>query len=283
MMKASNLNRRASLLPAVVLGIFFTALGLASAPSLAAGQTPVIKARSDLAIERPAGLFTQGLLFHEGSLFESAGLYGQSAVYRWPRPDKAGLLKAPLAAAKLPSELFAEGLAALSGKLYLLTWREGVVIALDPSTLGVLETFFAPGEGWGLAAIGGDLWSSDGSSLLTLRDLGTLARKEGRQIAVHDDQGPVENLNELEFDPKSGLILANIWQSDLVAAIDPENGQVRYYLDLSELARKERADSSRPDDAVANGLAIDEDGRLWITGKYWTRLYRLAFETIDLP
>jgi glutamine cyclotransferase len=281
-MKASKLKRRLSL-PALGLGLFFAALALPLAVSFAAGKPPVIKPQSDLIIERPPGLFTQGLLFYDGFLIESTGIYGQSAVYRWPHPGQGGRLETPLAAAKLPSELFGEGLAVLSGKLYLLTWREGVVIALDPITLDISETFFAPGEGWGLTVIGGELWSSDGSNLLTPRDPKTLAQKESGQIKVRDDKGPVDNLNELEFDPQSGLILANIWQSDLVAAIDPESGQVRYYLDLSEIAQKERAELSRPDDAVANGLAIDEDGRLWITGKYWTRLYRLAFETPELP
>jgi glutaminyl-peptide cyclotransferase len=97
-------------------------------------------------------------------------------------------------------------------------------------------------------------------------------------LEVRDSSGPVGRLNELELDPVEGLILANIFGSDLIAAIDPAAGLVAYYLDLSAVAAAERARSPRPVEAVLNGLAFDEDGRLWVTGKLWSALYQLSYD-----
>jgi glutamine cyclotransferase len=237
----------------------------------------VIRPQADKIVKRPSGLFTQGLLFHDGALYESSGLYGQSAIFRWPHPKNAAELASPEATARLPEAIFAEGLAFSNGSLFLLTWKEGVVFKVDPGSLAFGSIIFAPGEGWGLASVGGLLLSSNGSDKLAFREPGAFAIK-GEPLAVRDEKGPVASLNELEFDPASGLVLANIWPSSLVAAIGPKDGRVRYYLDLSALAEKERADSPSPQDSMANGLAIDEEGRLWVTGKYWRNLYRLSYQ-----
>jgi glutamine cyclotransferase len=223
-------------------------------------------------------MFTQGLIFYNRHLYESTGLYDKSALHTYPAAEldqKGGL--GTEAQLNLPPEVFAEGLAEANGDLYLLTWNEGLVYVVDPSTLEIKNTIHQSMEGWGLAYDGRTFWRSDGSDRLQKHQVGDFAPM-GDPLLVKDGQNPVRQLNELEWEARSGLILANIWHTALVAAIDPASGQVRYYLDLSELAQKEldKHDGSKSE-AVANGLAIDGQGRLWATGKLWPTIYRISY------
>ena len=95
-------------------------------------------------------------------------------------------------------------------------------------------------------------------------------RETGR-IVAHDADGKVAGLNELEF--VEGLLLANIYKSDEVVAIDPADGRVVDRLDLGRYARLART-AWRVD--VTNGIAYLPDSRcLLITGKNWPRLYKI--------
>jgi glutamine cyclotransferase len=256
-----------------------TALSLASpAPAQSPTVAPIVTVNIEKEVERPHDLFTQGLIFYEGHLYESTGLYNKSALHVYPAAEleeKGGL--GTEARLNLPPEVFAEGLAEAQGDLYLLTWQEGLVYKVDPGSLTVKDTIHQTIEGWGLAYDGQYLWRSDGSARLQRHNPGDFA-PVGEPLLIKDGENPVTNLNELEWDASSGLILANIWHKDLVAVIDPTFGLVKYYLDLSPLADKERARPENSDsEAVANGLAIDSQGRLWATGKLWTSIYFISY------
>ena len=70
-----------------------------------------------------------------------------------------------------------------------------------------------------------------------------------------------------------GEILANIWQTRLIARIDPATGKVKAWIDLSALP--ETSGTGNPD-AVPNGVAYDaEHDRLFVTGKDWPHLYEV--------
>src|SRR5690606_20491125 len=115
-----------------------------------------------------------------------------------------------------------EGATALDGKLYSLTWRNhiGFVWKLDDFT--PLGGFTYAGEGWALTTDGRRLIMSDGTAELRFLDPATLA--ETGRITVTADGAPLDRLNELEW--VDGEILANIWQDDRIARIDPETGRV---------------------------------------------------------
>ncbi len=221
--------------------------------------------------------YTQGLFFHGGYLYESSGLYGRSALAKWRfAPDRPAEMtrRRPL-----PDRYFAEGATLAEGEIYLLTWREERGFVLDPATLMVKREFSYAGEGWGLAWDGTRLWRSDGSARLHPHRAGDFAMN-GEPLTVRDEGREVPLLNELEWDPQTGLMLANVYGSDLVAAIDLADGRVRFWLDarpLRELVIKEGLpDTGQPSDVVLNGLALD--GRsLWLTGKFWPRLYQVAW------
>ncbi len=208
--------------------------------------------------------FTQGLLFADGQLYESTGGYGQSSL-RIVDLASGRVLRER----QLPDNRFGEGLALSGGRLHQLTWKAGDGFIHDATTLASIGEFRYGGEGWGLAASADSLVMSDGSAELRFLDPATLT--EVRRLQVRNGTEPVVGLNELEF--VEGDLYANVWPSDRIAIINPANGQVRGWLDLTGLLplvfRTPRTD-------VLNGIAYDDAGkRLFVTGKHWPRLFQI--------
>ena len=214
--------------------------------------------------------FTQGLVVHEGVLLESTGLYGESKLRRLDMNTGA-----VLASVDLPARFFGEGIDVVNGKVLMLTWKERTGFVYDPASLA-LEREFAfdtsTGEGWGITHMPGAVVVSDGSHRLHFWDPDTL--KETRRVEVHERGRPVSRINELEYIPEYGVVLANLWYSDDIVAIDPADGRVRARIRLhtlypAQVRRAERAD-------VLNGIAYDAaTGELILTGKLWGKLYRV--------
>lgn len=216
----------------------------------------------------PETPFTQGFEIDGDTVYESSGLYRRSFIARWKLGDAHLTQKQPL-----PPELFAEGLTVLDGRIYTLSWRERRALVFDRTSLRRIAEFEYGGEGWGLAHNGRELVMSDGSD--TLRFLDPANFRTVRTLAVTDAGQPVGRLNELEWIPARGdrppRVLANIWQTDTVVAIDPASGAVTAQLDLGRLytLRSARAD-------VLNGIAYDaRDDTLLLTGKFWPYVYRV--------
>jgi glutaminyl-peptide cyclotransferase len=165
--------------------------------------------------------------------------------------------------------LFGEGIVNWGDEIISLTWRNEVGFRWNLKTLARKATFHYRGEGWALTQNGKNLIMSDGSP--TLRVLDPVTLREVRRIAVTADGQPVFNLNELEW--VKGEILANIWQTNQIARIDPQTGAVKAWIDLTGLPETLR---SRDADAVLNGIAYDgEHDRLFVTGKNWPHLYEI--------
>jgi glutamine cyclotransferase len=79
-------------------------------------------------------------------------------------------------------------------------------------------------------------------------------------------------LNELEW--VNGEVWANVWQTDRIVRINPANGEVVGWIDLTGLLQPEDADPDEVD--VLNGIALDETtGRLYVTGKLWPVMYQI--------
>ena len=79
----------------------------------------------------------------------------------------------------------------------------------------------------------------------------------------------------------NGELFANVWQTDLVARIDPLTGQVTGWIDLSGLLAKDDPEQ-RVD--VLNGIAYDaQEDRLFVTGKWWPKLYEIEIVETTLP
>jgi glutamine cyclotransferase len=236
----------------------------------------VLTASINRTLLRPRALFTQGLFFEGDTLYESSGLYSLSELNSYSLSDNR--LK-PIKGLKFPDSYFAEGATMAGGLIQVLTWREGTLFRVDPASLSIKESVFYQGEGWGLTTDGKRLFVSDGTDALHVRNPLTF-EEILPPILARDGEKPITGLNELEWDPATGLILANVYQTDLVAAIDPDTGQAAYFLDLSPLraqALREAAASRRPARPdVTNGLAIGPQGRLFATGKFWGLLFEIG-------
>lgn len=212
--------------------------------------------------------FTQGLALRNGLWVESSGLYNKSFVV----VERDGEDR-PSARFDLPANEFAEGAAFVDDRIWLLTWRRGIARQFNLK-LEVKQTVRYEGEGWGLTYDGERLIMSDGSHRLQFRHaqdfslIGTLP--------VHDAFRPVTRLNELEF--AHGLVWANVFGDTRIAAIDPQDGRIRGWLELRELYEAfDKPDDWDADNNVLNGVSVDQaTGHLHVTGKRWPVRYEIA-------
>jgi glutamine cyclotransferase len=244
----------------LVLAWSTTAAGQASQ-----GEIPVYSYRIVAKYPHDSRAFTQGLLFQDGFLYESTGRHGESSV-RKVRLETGEVLQK----LDLPAAVFGEGLARRGDQLLALTWTSNVGYVLDRAKLAITGTFNYPGEGWGLTSSPDTIFMSDGSSRIRVLDPKSL--QERARIDVTARGAPVVRLNELEW--VNGEILANIWQTDTIARIDPKSGKVLGWIDLAGLDG--RSVMFNKGDAVLNGIAYDsKKDRLFVTGKLWPSVYEI--------
>jgi glutamine cyclotransferase len=209
--------------------------------------------------------FTQGLFWQDGHLYEATGQYGQSRVARLDlETGKA------LAETKLPADQFGEGITRWGEQIIGVTWQNGIGHRWSIKDLKPLGTFKYDGEGWGVTMVGDSLVLSDGSSDLKFLDPATMA--EQKRVTVRFGGRPLAMINELET--IDGQVWANIWMTDFIIRIDPATGNVVSLLDLSGLKADAGATGG---DSVLNGIAWDaKKKRLFVTGKYWPKLYEIV-------
>lgn len=208
--------------------------------------------------------FTQGLEFDGGLLYEGTGQRGQSLVAQVDL-NSGNHLKTM----GLDANYFGEGITILGDDLYQLTWQEHKCFVYDKKTLQLKKDIAYTGEGWGLCNDGNYLIMSDGSERLTFRDPKTFSIV--RTIEVYTHQGPVTNLNELEY--ADDLIYANVWMTNKIAVIDPNNGKVLAEIDATQLSKEGRGNGD-----VLNGIAMnDKNGKWYLTGKNWIKLFEITF------
>jgi glutaminyl-peptide cyclotransferase len=254
--------------------------------------------------------FTQGLVLLKNSkgieeFLEGTGMYGASQLRRVDRHSGRILERYDL-----PAHVFGEGIAhhrdSDDGKVKILqlTWQDQVALEYqwnDDTTapqLKLLRTCdftTTTKEGWGITFDPKDqvFYVSDGSkylhvwSMMKTRDAHSVWTEERRVAVSYRHRGmctgkPIVYLNELEWDPATQTILANVWQEDVLLRIHPVTGLVETMYDLVTLGPK------RPygTEAVLNGIALTYDGasavgdsaatnEVWVTGKFWPHMYRI--------
>ncbi|MGQ2936046.1 MAG: glutaminyl-peptide cyclotransferase [Sphingopyxis sp.] len=249
--------------------IFVLALALlADPPATATPAPPPIERCGYRIVEtfpHDATSFTQGLFWDEGHLYEATGQYGQSRVARLDlKTGKA------LAQTKLPADQFGEGITRWGDQIIGVTWQGGAGNRWSIKDLKRVGTFKYEGEGWGVTMVEGSLVLSDGTTELRFFDPATM--KEQRRVTVRFGGRPISMINELET--IDGQIWANVWMTDFIVRIDPATGNVVSLVDLTGL----KADAGvRGTDSVLNGIAWDaKTKRLFVTGKYWPKLYEIT-------
>ena len=147
-------------------------------------------------------------------------------------------------------------------------------------------------EGWGItySKLNHHLYVTDGSNYLHTWNVTT--KEEITKVPVTyqysnmDAPLDMNRLNEIEYDPITNTILANVWYKDFIVRIDIATGFILTIYDLSTLytSRIAKADT-------LNGIALTYDGiqqsppfhtstgiqtdQVWVTGKYWPNMYRI--------
>ena len=239
-------------------------LALALLPVAAQAQLPVAEPEIIATYPHDTGAFTEGLFFRDGALFESTGEEGRSQIRRVDLTSGKVLQRI-----SLPPSIFGEGIVDWRDQIYSVIWHGGMGTRWSLNGFRRLGSFRYAGEGWGMTQDGKQIILSDGTP--TLRFLDPRTMKVVRRLKVSAEGTAIANLNELEY--VRGEILANIWQTNSIARINPRTGAVKGWINVLALAQ--RAGASGPD-AVPNGIAYDaKRDRLFLTGKNWPLLFEV--------
>ena len=231
------------------------------------GGTPIANAVVVERLPHDPEAFTQGLFFVNGQLYETTGMEGQSELRKVDLRTGAVQMRRGI-----PAQYFGEGSVALDGRLYQLTWKHQRAFVYDLATFAPRDTLSYTGEGWGLTTDGTQLYMSDGTAQLRVLDPKTFAVRH--TIAVTDAGAPVSQLNELEW--MDGEILANVWQKDQIARIDPKTGKVTGWIDLTGILP---ASQRTGKEDVLNGIAYDATTKkLYVTGKWWPAMFEIRLQ-----
>ena len=256
-----------------VLGILISTVSVSSAQNK--NSDKVIKAKRHnvkVLAEYPHNTksYTQGLFFHNGELWESTGQYGESCLLKNDLKTGKWLRKW-----RFHRRYFIEGSCILNNNFYILTWTEHICLIYSlnnpENKLKEVGRVSYPTEGWGITTDGKKLIMSDGSSRLYFRDPASFYCTSTLNVTL--DGKPLEYLNELEW--INGKIWANVYLSDNIMIIDPESGVVTDVINCSGILPN-NLKTKQTD--VLNGIAYNPvDGSIYITGKYWPRLYKISY------
>jgi len=245
------------------------------AAAAAAAAVPVLGYEVVRTFPHATDAFTEGLFYRgDDELVESTGRFPSDI--RIVRLSTGEVLKKR----ELDTAYFGEGIVQVGDRLISLTWRNRIGFIWNAADLTPMGLFSYTGEGWALTRDDHRIIMSDGTPVLRFLDPETLA-VTGR-LTVTAAGVPVDQLNELEWvadagAPGGGYIYANIWQTDRIARIDPTDGHVVAWIDLTGLfPASERKDVN---DDVLNGIAWDAAGkRLFVTGKNWPQLFEIRIK-----
>lgn len=212
--------------------------------------------------------FTQGLEVKNGIFYESTGQYdGKSSLRRVAIETGKVLNKI-----NLDNEFFGEGMTIIGNQIIQLTYLERKAFVYDANTLRKLKEFNYDSkikEGWGLCYNGTELILSEGTNFLHFVNPEDFSVQ--KSIPVFNHQGPVHNLNELEY--IDGLVYANVYQTDIIVIIDPNTGAVVGEINLIGIYPEK---NERQYDNELNGIAHDPITKtLYVTGKNWAKLFQI--------
>lgn len=218
--------------------------------------------------------FTEGFLIHKGKLYESTGASQEFPKTRslFGEVDlKTGKIETKVELDRM--KYFGEGITFLNGKVFQLTYKTKVGFIYDAESFKKINEFTFPcEEGWGMTTDKVNLIISDGTHKLTYLNPNTL--QATKTLSVSENGHVKDNLNELEF--INGFIYANIWMTNTIVKINPEDGNVVGSLDLTSLA--DEAKNLYPWSQEMNGIAFDQtNDKVYVTGKLWPKIYEIKF------
>jgi glutamine cyclotransferase len=215
------------------------------------------------------GAYTQGLEMHNGKMYEGTGDFTKSALritnYKTGAIEKNHNMGS--------DKIFGEGITIFKDKIYQLTWQSNIVYVYDINNIDKpIQTFQWPYEGWGITHNDSDLIISTGVNP-NLYFVDPANFRVRNILPVTDNNGPVYNLNELEY--IDGFVYSNIYETDSIVKINPEDGKVVGIMNFAGVIGKFAPDYKPiPEDEVLNGIAYDSTTKtMFVTGKRWPKLF----------
>lgn len=212
--------------------------------------------------------YVEGLEYKDGFFYEGTGEKGKSDLRKVNVQTGKVLQRA-----KLDTALFGEGIILIGNKILQLTWQDKKAFVYDKDSFKQLAELPYTRDGWGMTFDGEKIYASDGTNTIYFLDKNTY-QKIG-SIDVFDDKGARDNINELEYiDDK---IYANVYLTNDIIIINPENGTIEGKIDLTGLYSSDnfKTDWDKSNN-VLNGIAYDRAGkRLFVTGKKWPYIFEI--------
>ena len=237
---------------------------LALLPPACLAATPIYGYKVVTKYPHSTSNYTEGFFYLNGLFYEGTGLNGHSELMAID-PATGQVMQH----VTLPPQYFGEGIVDWGPNIYEWTWQTHIGFVYDRFSFRQIAQFHYTGEGWGMTRNDREIITSDGTSTLRFRNPKDFA--ETRHIVVKDAGRAIEQLNELEY--IKGEIYANIWHSDRIARIDPRDGHVIAWIDLTGILPD---DQKIDGEAVLNGIAYDaQHDRLFVTGKEWPAIFEI--------
>ncbi len=241
----------------------------------------VVKVNRVNSFKHDSTSYTEGLEIHNGKVYESAGDYEHSALQ--VSELKTGKVLDQFKMGKPETDnggIFAEGISILKGKIYQLTWNNHIVYVYDEKDIHkVVRTFNWSFPGWGMTNDGTNLIISDGRAEGYLYYVNPDSFNIVKSVIVQDNNGPVANLNELEY--INGFVYANVFTTDKILKIDPATGNVLKVIDCTGLMMNGEV-ADRTGNNVLNGIAYDSSTKkVYITGKRWPAMFELKLQDVE--
>ncbi len=208
--------------------------------------------------------YTQGLLIHENNLFESSGQYGKSFLRKSSISDNSTLNKI-----MIEDNYFAEGITIYNNKLFMLTWKSNKGFIYDINSFKKIGEFKYQTEGWGLSTYQNQLLMSDGSEKIYFRNPQDF--EIIKTLEVYDNNGKVENINELEI--INNKLFCNVYGEDIILIVNINSGKVEGKLNLENLFNRNNYNDKID---VMNGIAYNnKNNSILVTGKWWPSMYEI--------
>lgn len=213
-------------------------------------------------------IFTQGIFIKNNTIFISGG-----APSKFPQSTSSvGIINSDGKFQKKfqldSKKFFWEWITELNGKIYFITWKNQKGFILDEKNFAKISEFtYENTEGWWLTSDHEKIFMSDGSGIITIFDENF---EKISEFTVTENNKVIHNINELEF--IDGFLFANIWLTNDIIKINPQNGQVLKRWNFNFLFHQEW--KMNPNRQEMNGIAFHkEKNEILLTWKLWENIY----------
>ena len=151
----------------------------------------------------------------------------------------------------------------------MLKWKSNKGFIYDINSLTQIDEFSYNTEGWWLTSYQNKLLMSDGSEKIYFRDPYNFDILN--ILEVYDNNGKVENINELEI--INDKLFCNIYGEDIILIVNINSGKVEGKLNLENLFNKNNYNDKID---VMNGIAYNRvKNSILVTGKWWPSMYEI--------